>query len=348
MKAQKEENFYDIQKELEQKNNQIKTLQSKLDSQDIIISDYYSLKDKYSLAKNEILNLKKIIEDLKSNKSSLEFEIKRGNVEKNNLRNNINELKNQLKDIKLKTNNIYNIHNKMENEINDYKKRELMLGTVQIENQTLNTKISTLNDIQNQKDKTIYELKDINNKLNIEKNNIKKENEENKKEEIIDIDNQNEKEKEKGKVNNLIQIQIQPPKISEIKVEKDINIINEPKKEIKTDIKDETEKIKMPEIIINKINDKENVKKETKLAKKIKRIKENYLDKENIEKKRKSASIIVKREKGLGIQEDDDDISDKINKIRKMSDFYNDYDKERISKSKRLQYKLKKIKDNED
>ena len=37
----------------------------------------------------------------------------------------------------------------MENEINDYKKRELLLGTVQIENQTLNTKISTLNDIQN-------------------------------------------------------------------------------------------------------------------------------------------------------------------------------------------------------
>ena len=104
----------------------------------------------------------------------------------------------------------------------------------------------------------------------------------------------------------------------------------------------------MPEIIINKINDKVNVKKESKLAKKIKRLKENYLDKENIEKKRKSASIIVKREKGLGIQEDDDDISDKINKIRKMSDFYNDYDKERISKSKRLQYKLKKIKDNED
>ena len=204
-----------------------------------------------------------------------------------------------------------------------------------------NNELTLLNNILNDKS-------DFKGNINYNNNNIKKENEENKKEEIIDINNQNEKEKEKGKVNNLIQIQIQPPKISEIKVEKDINIINEPKKEIKTDIKDETEKIKMPEIIINKINDKVNVKKESKLAKKIKRLKENYLDKENIEKKRKSASIIVKREKGLGIQEDDDDISDKINKIRKMSDFYNDYDKERISKSKRLQYKLKKIKDNED
>ena len=205
MRAQKEENYYDIQKELEQKNNQIKTLQIKLDSQDIIISDYYSLKDKHSLAKNEILNLKKIIEDLKSNKSSLEFEIKRGNIEKENLQNNINELKNQLKEIKIKTNNLSNNHDKMENEINDYKKRELLLGTVQIENQTLNTKISTLNDIQNQKDKTIYELKDINNKVNIEKDNIKKENEENKNKLFLynkkynDLENIYKNEKQKNK-----------------------------------------------------------------------------------------------------------------------------------------------------
>ena len=156
-------NNYDL------KDKQIKALQMKLDSQDIIINDYYSLKDKYNISKNEILNLKKIIENLNLNKSSLEFEIKRGNVEKENLQNNINELRNQLKEIKIKSTSLSNNQNKMENEINDYKKRELLLGTVQIENQALNTKISTLNDIQNRKDKTIYELKDINNKLNIEK-----------------------------------------------------------------------------------------------------------------------------------------------------------------------------------
>ena len=178
MIIQTNENLFELKKQLEQKDKQIKALQIKLDSQDVIISDYYSLKDKYTLSKNEILNLKKKIEDLNSNKSSLEFEIKRGKVEKENLQNNINELKNQLKEIKIKTNSLFNNQNKMESEINDYKKRELLLGTVQIENQTLNTKISTLNDIQNMKDKTIYELKDINNKLNIEKEKIKNENEE--------------------------------------------------------------------------------------------------------------------------------------------------------------------------
>ena len=175
---EKEENTFDYKNQLELKDKQINNLKIKLDSQDIIINDYYSLKDKYSLSKNEILNLKKIIENLKSDKSSLEFEIKRAKVEKENLMSNINELKNQLKDIKIKSNSLFNNQSKMENEINDYKKRELMLGTVQIENQTLNTKISTLNDIQNMKDKTIYGLKDVNNKLITEKNDLLKEKEE--------------------------------------------------------------------------------------------------------------------------------------------------------------------------
>ena len=205
-----EENDIQLKNQLELKDKQIKNLQIKLDSQDLIINDYYSLKDKYSLQKNEILNLKKTIENLNSNKSSLEFEIKRGKVEKENLLSNINELKNQLKDIKVKTNSLFNNQNKMESEINDYKKRELMLGTVQIENQTLNTKISTLNDIDKMKNKTIYELKDINSKLNTENNNLIQENNEYKKKLEINTNNYKDLEKtynkEKQKTKELLEI----------------------------------------------------------------------------------------------------------------------------------------------
>jgi hypothetical protein len=44
------------EKELEIKNKQIKALQRKLDSQDIIIADYNTLKDKNILLNNEIMS----------------------------------------------------------------------------------------------------------------------------------------------------------------------------------------------------------------------------------------------------------------------------------------------------
>ena len=95
----------------------------------------------------------------------MEFELKKCAKEKENYINEISILKDQLRQIKVESNSLYNNKNKIENEINDYKKREVMLGNVQIENQTLNTKIQTLNNIQNKKDEAIYELKDINNKI---------------------------------------------------------------------------------------------------------------------------------------------------------------------------------------
>ena len=166
------------EKELEMKNKQIQSLQRKLDSQDVIIADYNTLKDKNILLKNEIGQLKTQIQNLNSNKITLEFEQKKCAIEKQNFINEINILKEQLKEITVQSNSLYNNKNKIENEINDYKKREVMLGNVQIENQTLNTKIETLNNIQNKKDETIYELKDINNKINFEKQNILKQNDE--------------------------------------------------------------------------------------------------------------------------------------------------------------------------
>ena len=200
----------EYEKEIEIKNKQIKTLQKKLDSQDIILADYNVLRDKNILLKNEIMELKTNIQNLNSDKLSLEFEIKKAGIEKENYINEINGLKEQLKDIKIKSNFLYNNKNKIENEINDYKKREVMLGNVQIENQTLNTKIETLNNIQNKKDKTIYELKDINNKINLEKQNILKQSDDFKNKLLILTKKYNEIDKlyqeEKKKNNELIEI----------------------------------------------------------------------------------------------------------------------------------------------
>ena len=113
MIIQTDENYLELKKQLETKDKQIQTLQIKLDSQDVIITDYYSIKDKLTLSKNEILNLKKKIENLNSNKSSLEFEIKKSKIEKDNLENNINELKNQIKEIKIKSNSYFNNHERI-------------------------------------------------------------------------------------------------------------------------------------------------------------------------------------------------------------------------------------------
>ena len=75
------------EKELEMKNKQIQSLQRKLDSQDVIIADYNTLKDKNILLKNEIGQLKTQIQNLNSNKITLEFELKKCAIEKQNFIN---------------------------------------------------------------------------------------------------------------------------------------------------------------------------------------------------------------------------------------------------------------------
>ena len=45
--------IYYLKKELEKKSNQIKNLQNKLDSKDIIIADYYKIKDNSTQLKLE-------------------------------------------------------------------------------------------------------------------------------------------------------------------------------------------------------------------------------------------------------------------------------------------------------
>ena len=51
----------ELKNKLEIKDRKIQKLQIKLDSQDIIIKDYYFIKNKLTLSKNEILYLKKKI-----------------------------------------------------------------------------------------------------------------------------------------------------------------------------------------------------------------------------------------------------------------------------------------------
>jgi hypothetical protein len=146
-----------IQQEIEFKNKQIKNLQNKLDSQDLIIKDYYSLKNKFSEAKIEITNLKKIVE--KYNSPSLQAELAKKLKENEKLRNDNNKLSHDLEELKIKSDFIMAYQTKKDNEIREYKKHENLLKNLQAENEILNKKILTLNDIEEKSEQVIYDLK---------------------------------------------------------------------------------------------------------------------------------------------------------------------------------------------
>ena len=131
--------------------------------------------------------------------------------------------------------------------------------------------------------------------------------------------------------------------INKIEVKEEI-IIDPIKIEEKKENK-ENDKKEKPKITINTTNEDIKEKKDNNLSKKkLKRIDDNYVQIESFGRKRRSANLIVRTEKGIEIQEDEENSG---LKKRKMSDFINDYGTDRIYKSKRLQYKLKKIKDKE-
>ena len=97
-----ETNQESIQEQIEFKNNQIKNLENKLDSQDLLIKDYYSLKNKFSEAKIEITNLKKIIEKYNSQFPSIQAELANKLKENEKLRNDNNKLAHDLEELKIK------------------------------------------------------------------------------------------------------------------------------------------------------------------------------------------------------------------------------------------------------
>ena len=165
-------NLMELQKQLELKNNQLIILQNKLDSQDIIINDYYLIKDKYNESKMEICNLKKIIEKNNSNISSMNDQLNQKEIEIQNIKDINIGFCNEIKDLKKKLNIFFSSENKLNQKINEYKKQDLLLKNIQTENEILNSKILNLKDIEKKSEKVINDLKELNNKNNIEKDNL--------------------------------------------------------------------------------------------------------------------------------------------------------------------------------
>ena len=320
-----------------------------------------------SVKENNIINIEPNTINKEENNLNIDIEKQNSiNIGENKTINNmeqINIINNK------KENNIINkiedktINNDVENNIINIKEPNIINKK---EDQNLINNKEEVNNINNKKNKTF--LNNMNNIINTmiytEKNksqNMDKENNINKnnievKEDIdkdinpIKLEEKIEnKNKEKEKENDLIQMQNEPKLGNDIKVDKDLIINNnEPKLgeivEEKKENKEIAENI-IPEIVINSINEDTRDKKDNNLSKKkVKRIEDNYIQMESLGVKRRSANLFVRTEKGLEIQEDEESSSFKK---RKMSDFFNDYSEDRISKSKRLQYKLKKIKNNE-
>ena len=221
--------------------------------------------------------------------------------------------------------------------------------------------------------KNINEIKtDINNNENIENNNnnpeqiIIKENKEN----IRPIKIEEKNNKTEKLIDNNLNDNV------ELEVNKDKNIIIEiEEKNKKEEISPNKEKIynlpmnlnnytslneikknkkekEISEIIINnlEVEKKEEEKRLNPLSKKIKRIQEKYLgvnEKNKKSKKDRHSVITIRKKEDLEIDEEDNS-TNKNKRVRKMSDFFSEYDEERISKSKRLQYKLRRIKNNKE
>ena len=144
-----ENNLISLQTQIDFKNKQIKNLQNKLDSQDIIIQDYYSIKDKYTQSQIEISNLKKSIQNLNFKIPSVSNQLSQKNIEIQKLKNINIQLNKELDDLKMKYNLFHSSQNKLEKEIKEYKKHDLLFKNLQIENEILNSKILNLNDIEN-------------------------------------------------------------------------------------------------------------------------------------------------------------------------------------------------------
>jgi hypothetical protein len=110
------------------------------------------------------------------------------------------------------------------------------------------------------------------------------------------------------------------------------------------------EKQKISEGINDKKEENNDLRLGRHMSNSMKRFQENYLGpnctKENSEKKRNSVEHINYNE-DMSVDEDEEE-NYKMNRKRKLSDFYWEYDDERIKKSKRLQYKLKKLQKNKD
>ena len=169
---QDENNNIDIKnlkEELDRKNNQIKNLQNKLDSQDIIIEDYYKIKDSITQSKIDQTNTEKKLKSINSELISLKKNLAQSQIENEKLKKDNIILITQVQDLNKKSNYLISAQNKSKLDQKKYSTQEQIIKNIKTENEILLSKISNLSDIEEKSEKVINDLKDINFKLNAEK-----------------------------------------------------------------------------------------------------------------------------------------------------------------------------------
>ena len=158
-----------LKEEIERKNTQIKNLQNKLDSQDIIITDYYKLKDSTTQSKIDQTNTEKKLKAINAELISLKKNLSQCQNENQKLKKDNIILITQVQELNKKSNFLTSTQNKVKFDEKKYTTQEQIIKNIKTENEILLSKIRNLSDIEEKSEKVINDLKDINFKLNAEK-----------------------------------------------------------------------------------------------------------------------------------------------------------------------------------
>ena len=123
-------NIDKLRDELELKNKQIKNLQNKLDSQDIIITDYYKTKDALSQFKLELEKNQKIIKNLNNELISLKTELKKYQNENQKLKKDNIQLIAHVENLTKKSNHLISTQNKINIDEKKYSAQEQLIKNI--------------------------------------------------------------------------------------------------------------------------------------------------------------------------------------------------------------------------
>ena len=159
-----------LKKELIEKDNKISSLLDQIKKQEPLINDYNLLKAKYTSVTNDLLVIKNELEILKSNKSFLEIDLEKKNIEIENYSKKLDTQKSEYEKLKENINKLISEKKIKENEILNYREKIIKFEILEEENDNLNEKIIILNNLLAQKDKEISNLKNMNDE--IKKTNI--------------------------------------------------------------------------------------------------------------------------------------------------------------------------------
>ena len=136
-----------LKEELEKKSNQIKNLQNKLDSQDIIIEDYYKIKENSTQSKLEQLNLEKKLKSINIELIALKKTLNQFQKENEKLKKDNILLISQIEELNKKSNFLISAQNKIKSDEKKYITQEQVMKNIKTENEILISKIRNLNDI---------------------------------------------------------------------------------------------------------------------------------------------------------------------------------------------------------